>query len=80
MDTKKATAAGLSGKPLPAGVEHGTEAYMAWRRASLQHSAAMLGQLGGLAGTGASKRRGDSDYYRALRAKRTAKAKGNASA
>ena len=32
-------------------------------------AAAALGRLGGKAGTGASKRRGDSAYYRALRAK-----------
>lgn len=33
-------------------------------------AAAALGRLGGKAGRGESKRRGDSDYYRALRAKR----------
>jgi hypothetical protein len=32
-------------------------------------AAAALGRKGGKAGTGASKRRGDSAYYRALRAK-----------
>ena len=31
-------------------------------------AAAALGRKGGKAGTGASKRRGDSAYYRALRA------------
>ena len=32
-------------------------------------AAAALGRKGGKAGTGASKRRGDSAYYKALRAK-----------
>ena len=36
-------------------------------------AAAALGRKGGKAGTGASKRRGDSAYYRALRADRTAR-------
>lgn len=38
--------------------------------ADASKAAAILGRKGGKAGTGASKRRGDSDYYRKLRAKR----------
>lgn len=33
-------------------------------------AAAVLGRKGGKAGTGEAKRRGNGDYYRALRAKR----------
>lgn len=36
-------------------------------------AAAALGRLGGKAGRGEAKRRGDSAYYKALRAKRRAK-------
>ena len=37
--------------------------------ARINKAAVALGRKGGKAGTGASKRRGDSAYYRALRAK-----------
>jgi hypothetical protein len=37
---------------------------------SLRASAAALGSRGGRAGSGASKRRGDSEYYRRLAARR----------
>lgn len=37
---------------------------------SIRDSAAELGSRGGRAGTGASKRRGDSEYYRRLAARR----------
>ena len=40
-------------------------------RRTLGYSAAALGRLGGKAGTGETKVRGDSAYYKALRAKRT---------
>lgn len=39
----------------------------------VSRTAAALGRLGGKAGRGASQVRGDSDHYRAIRAKRTAK-------
>ena len=38
---------------------------------SLKEAAAALGRKGGKAGKGAAKRRGDSAYYKALRAKAT---------
>lgn len=42
-----------------------------------RHAAAVsLGRKGGKAGTGEAKRRGDSAYYKALRAKRNVKAGG----
>jgi len=43
------------------------------RRDRIREAASLLGQIGGQAGTGKSKVRGDSNYYRALRAKRTSK-------
>lgn len=42
----------------------------------LAKAAAALGRRGGKAGTGEAKRRGDSAYYKALRAKRNVKAGG----
>jgi hypothetical protein len=39
-------------------------------RSSLRNSASTLGSRGGRAGVGASKRRGDSDFYRRLVARR----------
>lgn len=39
----------------------------------------MIGAKGGAAGKGKAKRRGNSEYYRKLRAKRTKKALDNAS-
>lgn len=41
-----------------------------------KEAAAVLGRKGGKAGKGAAKRRGDSAYYKALRAKRNVKAGG----
>lgn len=41
----------------------------AWEQDNTSKAAAALGKLGGKAGTGEAKRRGDSAYYKALRAK-----------
>ena len=48
----------------PPGVQQEIKLYMSY-----------LGTKGGSAGRGASKRRGDSEYYKAIRAKRTLKNK-----
>ena len=48
----------------PPGVQQEIKLYMSF-----------LGTKGGSAGRGASKRRGDSEYYKAIRAKRTLKNK-----
>ena len=39
------------------------------RNPTIHEYLASLGRKGGIAGTGASKRRGDSAYYKTLRAK-----------
>jgi hypothetical protein len=44
-------------------------------RKKVSAAAALLGSKGGKAGTGEAKRRGGSEYYRKLIAKRWAKAK-----
>lgn len=43
------------------------------RKDRIREAASLLGQIGGQSGTGKSKVRGDSNYYRLLRAKRTIK-------
>ena len=48
----------------PPGVQQEIKLYMSF-----------LGTKGGSAGRGASKRRGDSEYYKSIRAKRTLKNK-----
>ena len=50
--------------PFPPGVQKEIRLYMSY-----------LGTKGGIAGRGASKRRGDSEHYKAIRAKRTLKNK-----
>tara|TARA_B100000902_G_C27235481_1_gene877145 strand:- start:237 stop:644 length:408 start_codon:yes stop_codon:yes gene_type:complete len=43
------------------------------RKDRIKEAARLLGQVGGMAGTGKKKVRGDSNYYKLLRAKRTLK-------
>ena len=43
------------------------------RRDSIKEAARLLGQIGGQAGRGKKKVRGDSNYYKLLRAKRELK-------
>ena len=45
------------------------------RRDRIKEAAMLLGQIGGQAGTGKKKVRGDSNYYRVLRMKGVAKSK-----
>ena len=45
------------------------------RKNTIKEAARLLGQIGGQAGTGKKKVRGDSNYYRVLRMKGVEKAK-----
>ena len=68
------TARGSGGEPVPLDITQAL-AYASIMSTPLRNSAAVLGSRGGRAGVGATKRRGDSDFYRrlvALRKDRTA--------